>query len=147
MKEQLPHNHVQFFLTHGNFVEVLGLSNQFSYFFRVRYKEFPYTQLYGFSPQQHLLHNRVCADPQMINQSFRIIHDCNVNSTSTIYNLTRYAIFWIYANHGRISPAAANCTHFYSARNYSMRALNTSIATVKSISAIFHFNNEEKFIK
>ena len=55
--------------------------------------------------------------------------------------------FGYYANHGRISPATANCTHFYSARNCSMGALNTSIATVKSISAVFHFNNEEKIHK
>ena len=144
MKEELPYNHVQFFVTHGNFVEVLGLSNQLSYFFRVPYKEFPYTQLYGFSPQQHLLHNRVCADPQIINQSFRIIHNCNNNSSSTMYNITNDATFWINANHGRISPAATNCTHFYSARYCSMRALNTSIVTVKIISVIFHFNNEDK---
>ena len=144
MKDQLPYNNVQFFLTHGKFVEVLGLSSQSNYFFIVPYEELPYTQLYGFSPQQHLLHSRVCADPQIINQRFRIIHNCNTNSTSTIYNLTKDAKFWTNVNHGRISPAAANCTQFYLSTNCSMGALNSSIVTVKSISAIFHFNSEEK---
>ena len=147
IKEQLPYNNVQFFLTHGKFVEVLGLSSQFNYFLIVPYEELPFTQLYGFFPQQHFLHSRVCADPQIINQRFRIIHDCNTNSTSTIYNLTKDATFWINVNNGRVSPAEANCTHFYLATNCSMGALNSSIVTVKSISAIFHFNNEEKFMK
>ena len=147
MKEELPYKHVQFFVTHGDFVEVLGLLSQSNYFFIVPYKEFSYTELYGFSPQQHLLQNRVCADPQKINQSFRIIHDCDTNSTSTIYNNTKDATFWIKVNHGRVIPAAANCTHFYLATNCSMGALNTSIPTVKNLSAIFHFNNEEKIHK
>ena len=147
MKEQLPYNHVQFFLTHEKFIEVLGLSSTFNYFFTVPQKEFQFIQLYGFSIQQHLLHSRVCADPQMINQSFRIIHDCETNSTSTIYNLTKDATFWINVNHGRVTAAGANCTHFYLSANCSMGALNTSIATVKNISAIFHFNNKEKIHK
>ena len=147
MKEQLPYNHVQLFLTHGKFVEVLGLSSQSNYFFIVPFKELTFTQLHGFSPQQHLLYSRVCADPQMIYQSFRIIHDCNTNSTSAIYNLTKDAKFWINANHGRVSPAAATCTHFYLATNCSMGALNSSITTVKSVSAIFQFNNEAKIHK
>ena len=143
-KEELPCNDVQFILTHGKFVEVLGLSNQSNYFFTVPYEELPFTQLNRFSPQKHLLHSRVCADPKIINQSFRIFHDCHTNSTSAIYNLTTDATFWINVNHGRVSPAAANCTHFYLSTNCNMGALNTSIATVKSISAIFHFNNVEK---
>ena len=147
MKEELPCNQVQFFLRHGEFVEVLGLSSQSNYFLMVPYEEFPFIQLYGFSPQQHLLHNKICADSQMINQSFRIIHDCNTNSSGTIYNLTKDATFWIKVNHGRVTPVAANCTHFYLATNCSMGALNTSIATVKSLSAIFHFDNEEKIHK
>ena len=140
MKEELPYKHVQFFVTHGNFVEVLGLLSQSNYFFIVPYNEFSYTELYGFSPQQHLLQKRVCADPQKINQSFRIIHDCDTNSTSTIYNLTKDPTFWIKANHA----AAANCTYFHLSRNCSMGALNNSIPTVKSISAIFPFNAGER---
>ena len=67
MREQLPLNFVQLFKTYGKFVEVLGLSRQSNYFFIVPGKEFRYTQLYGFSPWHHLLHNRVCADPEIIN--------------------------------------------------------------------------------
>ena len=147
MKEQLPYNNVHIFLTDGNFVKVLGLSSQYNYFFIVPYKEFPFTQLSRFFHQQHFLHNRVCADPHMINQSFKIIHDCSTNSTSTIYNLTKEATFWINVSHGRVSPDAGSCTHFYLATNCSIGALNTSSVTVKSISAIFHFNNEEKYHK
>ena len=115
MKEELPYKHVQFFVTHGNFVEVLGLSSQSSYFVTVPHQEFQFIQLYGFSMQQHLLHSRVCANPQMINQSFRIIHDCDSKSTSTIYNLTKDPTFWIKANRA----AAANCTYFYLSRNFT----------------------------
>ena len=99
------------------------------------------------SAQQHLLHNRVCADPQMIIQSFRIIHDCNVNSSSTIYNLIKDKMFWINVSHGHISPVAVNCTHIYLTTNCSMGAPNTSIVTMRSKSAIFQFNNEEKVPK
>ena len=90
-----------------------------------------------------MLHNRVCADPQILNQSFGITLDCSINSSGTIYNITK-DVTSLDVIRGSINPVANNCKQFYLARNCSMGALNTSIATVKSISAVFHFNYEEK---
>ena len=143
-KEKLPYNHIQFFLTHGNFVEVLGLSSQSNYFFTVPYKDFAYTQLYEFSVMCHLLHKRVCANPETVNQSFGIIHDCNINSSSTIYNLTKDITLSLDVNRGRITPVAANCTYFYLAPNCSMGVLNTSLATMNNNFVMFVINNEGK---
>ena len=90
-----------------------------------------------------MLHNRVCADPQILNQSFGITLDCSINSSGTIYNIIK-DVTSLDVIRGSINPVANNCKQFYLARNCSMGALNTSIATVKSISAVFHFNYEEK---
>ena len=49
VKGQLPFKFVHFFLTHGKFVDVLGLSSQPNYFFTVSYKKYIYIQLNGFS--------------------------------------------------------------------------------------------------
>ena len=143
VKEQLPFNFVHVFLTHGKFVDVLGLSSQSNYFFTVPYKEFTYTELYGFSPQQHLLHSRACADPQIINQSFGITSNCSVNSSGTIYNITK-DVTSINVIRGSINPVAANCKQFYIAPNCSIGVLNTFIATMKNHSIMFLINNEEK---
>ena len=140
---QLPFNFVHFFLTHGKFVDVLSSSSQSNYFLTVPYKKSIYTQLNGFSAQHHVLHNRVCADPQILNQSFGITLDCSINFSGTIYDITK-DITSLDVTRGSINPVADNCKQFYVAPNCSVEVLNTFIATMKNRSVMFLINNEEK---
>ena len=140
---QLPFNFVHFFLTHGKFVDVLSLSSQSNYLLTVPYKKSIYTQLNGFSSQHHVLHNRVCADPQILNQSFGITLDCSINFSGTIYDITK-DITSLDVTRGSINPVADNCKQFYVAPNCSVEVLNTFIATMKNRSVMFLINNEEK---
>ena len=88
-----------------------------------------------------MLHNRVCADPQILNQSFGITLDCTINSRGTIYNITK-DIISLDVTRGSINPVADNCKQFYVAPNCSAEVLNTFIATTKNHSVMFLINNE-----
>ena len=108
----------------------------------VPYKIFPYTELYGFSPQHHFLHNRVCADPEIIDKSFEITHDCNSNVT--IYNSTKDVTYWINITNGMIAYTAARCKRFHLKPNCEIGVLNASRVVTKNNSITVRINGKER---
>ena len=116
-----------------------------SYVFLVPFQKIPYTQLYGFSPQYHFSHSRVCANPKIINQSFTITSDCNVNISGTILSINKDVTYWINVAGGNVAYAAARCNHFHLAPKCRTGVLNMSEVTLKKNSVVtVHINNEER---
>ena len=112
--------------------------------FLVPFQKIPYTQLYGCSPQYHFSHGRVCAKPKLINQSFAITLDCNVNINGTILSINKDVTYWINVNGGNVAYAAARCNHFHLAPKCSIGVLSLSEVTVKNSSVVtIRINNEE----
>ena len=107
----------------------------------VPYKVFPYTKLYGFSPQRHFLHNRVCADPKIIDKSFEVTRDCNSNVT--IYNITKDVTYWINITNGMITFTSARCERFHLEPNCMIGVLNASWVVKKNNSITVRINGEE----
>ena len=131
--------------TKGGFVEVLGKLNTSVQQFFVPFKKFPYTECYGFSPKHHFLHGRVCADPEMINQSFEITPDCDVSLNGTTYNINEDVTYWINITADHVTYAAAFCNRFHLAPKCSIGVLNYSHVTMKNNSVVeVIMNNEEK---
>ena len=93
--------------TKGRFMEGLGELKASVQQFFVPFKKFPYTEFYGFSPQHHFLHEKVCADPAIISQSFEITPDCDVSLNGTTYNINEDVTYWINVTAGDLSYAAA----------------------------------------
>ena len=99
-------------------------------------------QLYGFSPHHHFLHGRVCADPEMINQSFEITSGCDVSLNGT-YRINKDVTYWINITVGHVSYAAARCNHFHLAPNCNIGVLNSSHVTMKNNFAVEVVINKE----
>ena len=129
----------------GTFVEVLGKLKASVQQFFVPFKNFPYTEFYGFSPQHHFLHGKVCADPAIINQSFEITPDCDLSLNGTTYNINEDVTYWINITAGHVSYAAARCNRFHLVPECSIGVLNSSRVTVKNNSVVeVVMNKEEK---
>ena len=128
--------------TDGRFREVLGELGKLLQQFFVPFKKFPEIQLYGFSPHYHFLHGRVCADPEMINQSFEITSGCDVSLNGT-YRINKDVTYWINITVGHVSYAAARCNHFHLAPNCNIGVLNSSHVTMKNNFAVEVVINKE----
>ena len=129
--------------TDERFRNVLGELGKLLQQFFVPFKKFPETQLYGFSPQRHFLHGRVCADPEIINQSFEITSGCDVSLNDTTYRINEDVTYWINITADHVSYAAARCNHFHLAPNCNIGVLNSSHVTMKNNSVVEVVINKE----
>ena len=121
-----------------------GISTQSVCLFLVLFKKIPYTQLYGFSPKQHFLHGKVCADPEMINHSFEITSDCSVSLNGTPYRINEDVTYWINITADYVTYAAVCCSCFHLASKCSIGVLDSSQVVMEDDSVISVSISESK---
>lgn len=88
--------------------------------------------------------NTVCADPKIIKEIFEVNKDWDINSNSTIYNLTVDVTYWINVTKGHIRHVATRCKRFHLVPKRNTGVLNNSLVITKNKSLIAHINIEEK---
>lgn len=110
-------NYTDVFTVHKRFKDFLLNSRESNDMILVPYKRLPFTELYGFSPKHHFSHDRVCADPEIINQNFKVTPDCNISVNNTTHNINKDVTYWINVTNGHINHVAARCNHFYLLQN------------------------------
>ena len=147
-------NFIHFPAFFRNYTEVSTVRKQFKDFLLssresndmilVPHKQLPFTELYGFSPKHHFSHGRVCADPEIINQTFKLTPDCNISVNNIAYNINKDVTYWINVTNGHINHVAARCSHFHLIQNCSMRIPNMSLVTIRDNSLTVEVNKEKK---
>ena len=137
-------NYTDVFTVHKRFKDFLLNSRESNDMILVPYKRLPFTELYAFSPKHHFSHDRVCADPEIINQNFKVTPDCNISVNNTTHNINKDVTYWINVTNGHINHVAARCNHFHLLQNCSMRIPNMSLVTMGINSLTVQINKEKK---
>lgn len=106
-------NYTFFLLSDEKIDEFIDPWNESISFIIVPYNLLPFTRFYGFSLHHHFLHGRVCADPELISQSFGITSDCNVSLNSATYNINENFTYWMNVTANHVIYAAARCSRFH----------------------------------
>ena len=137
-------NYTQIKLADANLTAIFIL-HQVETLYLVPYSTIPYTQLYRFSLKNHFLQDRVCADVELVDSSFQVTSDCNINSNGTTYNITEDATYWINISHGYKYYGASHCKHFHLIPTCTIGVLNTSKVTMINQSITVTINGEGKY--
>ena len=137
-------NYTQIKLADANLTAIFIL-HQVETLYLVPYSTIPYTQLYRFSLKNHFLQDRVCADVELVDSSFQVTSDCNINSNGTTYNITEDATYWINISHGYKYYGASHCKHFHLIPTCTIGVLNTSKVTMINKSITVTINGEGKY--
>lgn len=91
----------------------------------------PFTELYGFSPENHLVNHRVCADVAKLT-TFSVTEDCNIFSNNITYKIANESSFWLEITKNHTSYNAVHCRGFHLLPKCSIALLNLSLVEIES---------------
>ena len=92
-----------------------------------------FTKLYGFSLERHFKNNRVCADPEILENSFEFTPNCNIKFDGKCYRILENLTYWMKITKTEIKYGAAYCKRFHLFPN--CRSLNMSYG-IQNISLV-----------
>ena len=90
----------------------------------------PFTELYGFSPQNHLLDYSICADVAKL-KNFSITKDCNIYSNNTTYSIANESSFWLEITKKHTTYNAVHCRGFHLLPKCSVAVFNLSLVDIE----------------
>ena len=91
----------------------------------------PFTELYGFSPQNHLVNYRVCADVAKLT-NFSVTRDCNIFSNNITYSIANESSFWLEITKKLITYNAVHCRRFHLLPKCSVTVFNLSLVDIEN---------------
>ena len=109
----------------------------------------PFTKLYGFSLERHFRNHRVCADPQILEDNFQLLPNCNIKFDGKFYRILENLTYWMKITKTEIKYGAAYCKRFHlipncRSLNMSYGIQNISLVKVMNESVLTRVNKRER---